>query len=81
MIRIEVRGFDCSAGLKSHQRLQQLAVQLDRSISVSKVDYLQRFMQLQVLKPPGIAINGVLRLQGSAPSEQQLRRWIEEVGD
>lgn len=81
IVRVELLGFNCGACRRSYQRLQTLQQQMDVSFELHKVDDPQRFLQLQVLKPPGIAINGILRHQGGVPSESQLRQWIIQASD
>jgi small redox-active disulfide protein 2 len=74
--RIEVLGFDCPACRKTFRLVGETARELGIEIDLEKVSDPARIAGYRVLSVPGVAVDGRLVHQGSAPNRNIIADWL-----
>lgn len=85
-VKVEVIGPEpacmrCQAAKKAVEKASEKLEQTGITVKVEKVNIISKEIvsKYGVLVPPAIAINGIVKLMGRAPNEDEIGRLIKEA--
>lgn len=76
MKHIEVLGFGCATCNKTFERIAQVARERGIDIRLEKVNDPARIAACQVLRPPGVVVDGRLVFSGGIPGRALIEGWL-----
>lgn len=77
-MNIKVLGTGCMNCVKLYEVVQEAIVEMNKSISLEKVEDLAEIMSYGVMKTPALVIDDEVVLQGKIPTKVEVMRLIEE---
>jgi small redox-active disulfide protein 2 len=80
MLNIKVLGPGCANCRKLEEVAREAVAQAGVPAEIEKVTDLQAIMAFDVLKTPGLVINGKLMSSGRIPAAGTVAEWIREAG-
>lgn len=80
MLNIKVLGPGCANCRKLEEVAREAVAQAGVPAEIEKVTDLQVIMAFDVLKTPGLVINGKLVSSGRIPAAGTVAEWIREAG-
>jgi small redox-active disulfide protein 2 len=80
MLNIKVLGPGCANCRKLEEVAREAVAQAGVPAEIEKVTDLQAIMAFDVLKTPGLVINGKLVSSGRIPAAGTVAEWIREAG-
>lgn len=75
---IEILGPGCPKCKKTYEIVKKVVEEEGLDAEVIKVENLETMAQRGVMMSPAIAIDGVVKLSGTVPSESQVRKLLSE---
>jgi small redox-active disulfide protein 2 len=79
-MKITVYGPGCRKCHESEELVKRVVAESGSDAAVEKVSDLQAMMQAGVMTTPAIAVDGVLKIVGRVPKEQEIRTWLGGAG-
>ena len=61
------------------KEVDEVVAGLDRDIKVEKVEEMDEILKYNILKTPGLVIDGKLISSGRVPSKSEIEKWIQET--
>ena len=80
MLEIKVLGPGCANCRKLEEIAREAVAQLGAEAKIEKVTDVQAILAYDVLKIPGLVINGKLVSSGRIPAPASVAEWIREAG-
>ena len=80
MLSIKVLGPGCANCRKLEEVAREAVASLGVEAEISKVTDMQQIIAYDVLKTPGLVINGKLVSSGRIPTPQSVADWIRAAG-
>lgn len=80
MLNIKVLGPGCANCRKLEEIAREAVAALGVDAEISKVTDMQQIIAYDVLKTPGLVINGKLVSSGRIPAPQSVADWIRAAG-
>jgi small redox-active disulfide protein 2 len=78
MINVKVLGPGCANCRKLEEVVRQAAADVGVAVDVEKVTDMQQIIDHEVLKTPGLWINGKLVSSGRVPTTATVAGWFRE---
>jgi small redox-active disulfide protein 2 len=75
-MRIEVLGTGCAKCRKVEQIIRDTVSKTGIDAEVVHVSNLSEIVERGVMMTPAVIIDGVKKLEGKVPSEEQVRGWL-----
>lgn len=75
-MKIEVFGTGCPKCRKTEETIAQTIRSLGIEGEIVHIDKLDDIINRGVMMTPAVAIDGVIKLEGKVPTEQQIRAWF-----
>jgi hypothetical protein len=60
------------------KRTINVLAKLNVGADVQKVTDIKKIMEYKIFSTPGLVINGRVKSSGRIPSQEEIKRWIEE---
>jgi protein-disulfide isomerase len=60
------------------KRTIKVLAELNVGADIQKVTDIKKIAEYKVFSTPGLVINGKVKSSGRIPSQDEIRRWIEE---
>lgn len=80
MLNIKVLGPGCANCRKLEEVAREAVAQLGVEAEIEKVTDMQAILAYDILKTPGLVINGKLVSSGRIPAAGSVAEWIREAG-
>lgn len=79
MLNITVYGPGCARCKETEKRVRRVAEHSDVETTVSHVADPVAMAKAGVLRTPAVAVNGVLKMSGRIPEEDEIGQWLSEL--
>ncbi|HLZ43976.1 MAG TPA: thioredoxin family protein [Candidatus Sulfotelmatobacter sp.] len=76
MLNIVVFGPGCSRCVETERMVRRVVEQMGIPVEVQKVNDPQGMAKAGVLLTPAVTVNGVLKVSGRIPKEDEIRGWF-----
>ncbi|MGD0516942.1 MAG: thioredoxin family protein [Thermoguttaceae bacterium] len=73
---IQVLGTGCSKCKTLYETVNKAVMETGAEALVEKVDDIQKIMSYNILMPPGLVIDGYVKVAGRVPSLEEVKRLI-----
>jgi small redox-active disulfide protein 2 len=79
-VKMEIRilGPGCPRCHEVEKRTMDALIELNVAADVQKVTDIKKIMEYKIFSTPGLVINGKVKCSGRVPSQEELKRWIQE---
>jgi small redox-active disulfide protein 2 len=77
-MEIKILGPGCPRCREVEKRTMNALIELDVAADVQKVTDIRKIMEYKMLSTPGLIINGKVKCSGRIPSQEEIKRWIQE---
>lgn len=76
MVKIQILGTGCPTCQKLTELTKQAADELGLEYELEKVTDITKIIAMGVVKTPGIAVNGVVKMSGKLPSIEEIKELL-----
>ncbi len=76
MLNIKVYGPGCAKCKETEKRVRHVVEQSGVEATVTHATDFAEMAKAGVLMTPAVAVNGVVKLSGRIPSEDEIRSWL-----
>jgi small redox-active disulfide protein 2 len=77
-VEIRILGPGCPRCGEVEKRTINVLAKLNVGADVQKVTDIKKIMEYKIFSTPGLVINGRVKSSGRIPSQEEIKRWIEE---
>lgn len=77
-MEIRILGPGCPRCHEVEKRTLNVLAQLGVAAAVQKVSDIKKIMEYNIIATPGLLINGKVKASGRIPSQDEIKRWIQE---
>jgi len=77
-MEIRILGPGCPRCGEVEKRTINALAELNLGADVQKVTDIKKIMEYKIFSTPGLVINGKVKCSGRIPSQEEIKRWIEE---
>ena len=78
MKKIQVLGTGCAKCNKLAEEAVKAAMDLNIKYDFEKVSDIQKIMEFGVMMTPALVIDGVVKISGKVPSQDELKKMLSE---
>ena len=76
-MKIQVLGPGCRKCAEAEKNVRQAVAEAGVDAEVVKVSDIQEIMSFGVLSTPAVAVDGVVKVVGKAPSAKEVLAWLK----
>ena len=76
MKKITVYGPGCAKCKQAEELVRRVAAETRADVEVEKVDDIQALVKAGILATPAVAVDGVVKVWGRVPKEDEVRGWL-----
>jgi len=77
-MEIRILGPGCPRCHEVEKRTLNALAQLGVAADVQKISDIKKIMDYSIIGTPGLVINGKVKASGRIPSQEEIKRWIQE---
>ncbi len=77
-MEIRILGPGCPRCGEVEKRTINALAELNVGADVQKILDIKKIMEYNVIGTPGLVINGKVKCSGKIPSQEEIKRWIQE---
>jgi small redox-active disulfide protein 2 len=77
-MEIRILGPGCPRCGEVEKRTINALAELNVGADVQKVTDIKKIAEYKIFSTPGLVINGKVRSSGRIPSQEEIKRWIQE---
>jgi small redox-active disulfide protein 2 len=77
-MEIRILGPGCPRCHEVEKRTVNALAELEVAADVRKVTDIKKIAEYRIFATPGLVINGKIKCSGRIPSQDEIRRWIQE---
>ncbi len=77
-MEIKILGSGCANCKKLESNTQEAARQLNRNITITKVQNIKEIMKYGVMRTPAIVINEKVKMAGKVCTVEEIKKYINE---
>ncbi|WP_196607217.1 thioredoxin family protein [Pectinatus frisingensis] len=77
-MEIKILGSGCANCKKLEKNAQEAIQQLQKDISITKVQDIREIMKYGVIRTPAIVINEKVKMSGKVCTVEEIKQYIEE---
>ena len=81
LLEIKILSSGCRRSKSLIKEVDEVAAGLDRKIKVEVIEKLDDILKYNILRTPGLVIEGKLMTSGRVPSKSEIKKWIQEIPD
>ena len=78
---IKILGPGCRRCKTLAKDVEDVVNGIDLDIRVEKVEKMEEILKYNILRTPGLVIDGKLISSGRVPSKSEIKKWIQERAD
>ncbi|MFA4884667.1 MAG: thioredoxin family protein [Desulfotomaculaceae bacterium] len=78
---IKILGSGCRRCKTLAKDVEDVVNGIDLDIRVEKVEKMEEILKYNILRTPGLVIDGKLISSGRVPSKSEIKKWIQERAD
>ncbi|HDQ26214.1 MAG TPA: thioredoxin family protein [bacterium] len=78
-MKIAILGTGCPKCYKTEEIVRKVVAGLGITAEIEKVKELKEIMKYNVMMTPAVAIDGKVVIAGKVPSEEEIKKILEEV--
>ena len=75
-MKIQILGTGCPTCQKLTELTKQAAEELGLEYEIEKITDITKIIEMGVIKTPGIAVDGVVKMSGKLPSIQEIKEVL-----
>ncbi len=79
-MKVQILGSGCARCTTLEQKVRSLNEIHQLHLEIEKVTDLQEMMKFGILATPGLVVDGVVKISGSIPKDEQLLSWFSRAG-
>jgi small redox-active disulfide protein 2 len=79
MFNIIVYGPGCAKCKETEKRVRQVVEQSGVEATITHAIDFAEMAKANILMTPAVAVNGVVKLSGRIPKEEEIRGWLSET--
>lgn len=76
MKKIQILGTGCPTCQKLTELTIQAADELELEYEIEKITDITKIIEMGVVKTPGIAVDGVVKMSGKLPSKEEIKELL-----
>jgi small redox-active disulfide protein 2 len=77
-MEIRILGPGCPRCHEVEKRTMNVLAELNIAADVQKVVDIKKIADYRIFATPGLVINGKVKVSGRIPSQEEIKRWIQE---
>ena len=77
-MEIRILGPGCPRCHEVEKRTINALAELNQGADVQTVTDIKKIMEFKIYATPGLIINGKVKCSGRIPSQEEIKRWIQE---
>jgi len=77
-MEIRILGPGCPRCGEVEKRTINVLAELNVGADVQKVTDIKKIAEYKIFSTPGLIINGKMKSSGRIPSQEEIKRWIQE---
>jgi len=77
-MEIRILGPGCPRCHEVEKRAVNALAELNLAADVQKVSDIKKIMEFKIYATPGLIINGKVKCSGRIPSQDEIKKWIQE---
>ena len=77
-MEIRILGPGCPRCGEVEKRTINVLAELNVGADVQKVTDIKKIAEYKIFSTPGLVINGKVKSSGRIPSQEEIKRWIQE---
>lgn len=78
---IKILGSGCRRCKTLAKDVEDVVNSIDLDIRVEKVEKMEEILKYNILRTPGLVIDGKLISSGRVPSKSEIKKWIQDRAD
>lgn len=79
LLEIKILSSGCRRSKALAKEVYDVAAGLDREIKVEVIEKMDEILEYNILRMPGLVIDGKLMTSGKVPSKSEIKKWIQEI--
>lgn len=79
LLEIKVLSSGCWRSKALTKEVYDVAAGFDGDIKVEVTEKMDEILKYNILRMPGLVINGKLMASGKVPSKSEIKKWIQEI--
>jgi small redox-active disulfide protein 2 len=76
MKKVTVYGPGCAKCKQAEELVRRVAAEAKAEVEVEKVSDIQAMVKAGILATPAVAVDGVVKVSGRVPKENEVRGWL-----
>jgi small redox-active disulfide protein 2 len=77
-MEIRILGPGCPRCHEVEKRTKNALAELNVGVDVQKVTDFKKIAEYRIFATPGLVINGKIKCSGRIPSQDEIKKWIQE---
>ena len=78
-MEIIVLGAGCAACNKVYSTVQKVIAETGIDATLHKEENIMKILEYNLIAPPAVVVDGVVKLQGTIPSEAEIKKALEII--
>ncbi len=78
---IKILGSGCRRCKTLAKDVEDVVNGIDLDIRIEKVERMEEILKYNILRTPGLVIDGKLISSGRVPSKSEIKKWIQESNE
>lgn len=78
MRTITVYGPGCAKCRQAEELVRRVATEMGAQVQVEKASDVQAMVKAGIMATPAVAVDGVVKVSGRVPKENEVKAWIAE---
>ena len=78
-MEIIVLGAGCAACNKVYSTVQKVIAETGIDATLHKEENIMKILEYNLIVPPAVVVDGVVKLQGTVPSEAEIKKALEII--
>jgi small redox-active disulfide protein 2 len=76
--KVTVYGPGCAKCRQAEELVRRVATEMGAQVQVEKASAVQAMVKAGILATPAVAVDGVVKVSGRVPKENEVKAWIAE---
>ena len=78
-MEIIVLGAGCAACNKVYSAVKKVVAETGINATLHKEENIMKILEYNLIAPPAVVVDGVVKLQGTIPSEAEIKKALEII--